>query len=311
MAAQARILEERELQKRLAHVDTLVGELQQLPDLASRALVEELLSTVLDLHGEALSRMLDALGPRGDPAADRLLEGMAADDLIRGVLLLHGLHPMDLRSRVEGALESVRPYMRSHGGGVELVGVAGDTVRIRLEGHCQGCPSSMVTLKLAVEKAIYEAAPDVSAIEVLDPPDASASGPPPIAGLVSLPVVSSSGPRPAPRPTVSPSGEWVTLAARAAHIDNGTVLKTRADNDAVLIARAGDVFYAYVATCPACAGGMEGAALDGAQLVCDLCGARYDIRRAGAGIESDFRIEPLPLLEESGALRIAIPARLA
>ena len=311
MAAQARILEERELQKRLAHVDTLVGELQQLPDLASRALVEELLSTVLDLHGEALSRMLDALGPRGDPAADRLLEGMAADDLIRGVLLLHGLHPMDLRSRVEGALESVRPYMRSHGGGVELVGVAGDTVRIRLEGHCQGCPSSMVTLKLAVEKAIYEAAPDVSAIEVLDPPDASTSGPPPIAGLVSLPVVSSSGPRPAPRPTVSPSGEWVTLAARAAHIDNGTVLKTRADNDAVLIARAGDVFYAYVATCPACAGGMEGAALDGAQLVCDLCGARYDIRRAGAGIESDFRIEPLPLLEESGALRIAIPARLA
>src|ERR1700687_4366162 len=224
MAAQARILEERELQKRLARVDALVGELQQLPDLASRAMVEELLSTVLDLHGEALSRMLAALGPRGEPAADRLLEGMAADDLIRVVLLLHGLHTMDLRSRVEGALESVRPYMRSHGGGVELVGIAGDTVRIRLEGHCQGCPSSMVTLKLAVEKAIYEAAPDVAAIEVLDPPDASASGPPPIAGLVSLPVVSSSGPRPAPGPspgpTVSPSGEWVTLAAGAAHIDN-------------------------------------------------------------------------------------------
>ena len=308
MAAPARILEERELQKRLAQVDALVGELQQLPDPASRALVEELLSTVLDLHGEALSRMLDALGPRGDPASDRLLERLAADDLIRGVLLLHGLHPVDLRSRVEGALESVRPYMRSHGGGVELVGLTGDTVRIRLEGHCQGCPSSMVTLKLAVEKAIYDAAPDVAAIEVVEP-DAPASGPPQIAGLVSLPVISSSGPRSAPRPSVAPTGEWVTLAARPAHIDNGSVLKTRADNDAVLIARAGDVFYAYVATCPACAGGMEGAALDGAQLVCDLCGARYDIRRAGAGIESEFRIEPLPLLEESGVLRIAIPAR--
>src|ERR1700726_5342018 len=98
MAAQARILEERELQKRLAHVDTLVGELQQLPDLASRALVEELLSTVLDLHGEALSRMLDALGPRGDPDTDRLLQRLAGDDLIRGILLLHGLHPQDLRT---------------------------------------------------------------------------------------------------------------------------------------------------------------------------------------------------------------------
>ncbi len=169
MAAQARIVEERELQKRLAHVDALVGELQQLPDLASRALVEELLSTVLDLHGEALSRMLDVLGPRGEPATDRLLERMAADDVIRGVLLLHGLHPLDLRTRVEGALESVRPYMRSHGGGVELLDVTGDTVRIRLEGHCKTCPSSTVTLKLAVEKAIYEAAPDVAAIEVVEP----------------------------------------------------------------------------------------------------------------------------------------------
>jgi hypothetical protein len=55
---------------------------------------------------------------------------------------------------------------------------------------------------------------------------------------------------------------------------------------------------------------MEGATLDGAVLVCDRCAARYDIRRAGAGVGTDFRMEPLPLLEESGVLRIAIPARL-
>jgi Fe-S cluster biogenesis protein NfuA/nitrite reductase/ring-hydroxylating ferredoxin subunit len=311
MTAQARLLEERELQKRLAHVDTLVGELQKLPDLASRALVEELLSTVLDLHGEALSRMLDALGPRGEPATDRLLERMAADDVVRGVLLLHGLHPLDLRTRVEGALESVRPYMRSHGGGVELLDVTGDTVRIRLEGHCKTCPSSTVTLKLAVEKAIYEAAPDVAAIEVVEPENGPAMRPPQIAGLVALPVVSAANPRPAPRPAVTVSGEWVTLAARASHVSNGSVLKTVADGDAVLIARTGDVFYAYVAKCPACDGGMEAASLDGAVLVCGACAGRYDIRRAGAGIGSDFRIEPLPLLEDSGVLRIAIPARLA
>jgi hypothetical protein len=56
---------------------------------------------------------------------------------------------------------------------------------------------------------------------------------------------------------------------------------------------------------------MEDASLDGAVLVCDGCGTRYDIRRAGAGIGSDFRIEPLPLLEDSGVLRIAIPSGLA
>lgn len=307
MAAPTRIVEERELHKRLAHVDVLVGELQQLPDPASRALVEELLSTVLDLHGEALSRMLDVAGPRGDPAADRLLERMAADEVIRSVLLLHGLHPLDLRTRVEGALESVRPYMRSHGGGVELLGVAGDIVRIRLEGHCQGCPSSTVTLKLAVEKAIYDAAPDVSAIEVVEPDNAQPSGPPQISGLMTLPMVAS--PIPAAR-SDSPAGDWVTLAARATHIGEGTVLKTTVSGDSVLIARAGSVFYAYAASCPACAGAMDGAALDGTALVCDVCGARYDIRRAGAGIECDFRMEPLPLLEDSGVLRIAIPARV-
>ncbi len=307
MAARARIVEERELQKRLARIDALVGELQELPDLALRAKVEDLLSTVLDLHGEALSRMLDALGPRGDAAADRLLRAMADDDLIRGVLLLHGLHPIDLRTRVEGALESVRPYMRSHGGGVELVAVLGDVVRIRLEGHCKSCPSSMVTLKLAVEKAIYEAAPDVVAIEVADPVDAAPTGPPSMPGLMALPMVARPSPKVMPLPVSAPSGEWVTLAARSADVRNGTVLRTTVDGGGVLIARSGDVFYAYVASCPACAGDMEGATLDGAALVC-TCATRYDIRRAGAGIGTDHRIEPMPLLEESGVLRVAVLA---
>jgi Fe-S cluster biogenesis protein NfuA/nitrite reductase/ring-hydroxylating ferredoxin subunit len=310
MAAPTRIVEERELQTRLAHVDALVGELQQLSDPASWAKVEELLSTVLDLHGEALSRMLAALGPRGDPDADRLLSRMAGDDVIKGVLLLHGLHPMDLRSRVEGALESVRPYMRSHGGGVELLDVAGDTVRIRLQGHCQGCPSSMVTLKLAVEKAIYEAAPDVDAIEVADPVDAAPTGPPPMAGLVALPMVAAA-PRAAARPLPTPSGEWVTVPARSGDVEDGTVVRTSVDGARVLIARAGDVFYAYVAACPACASGMEHATLDGAAIECDSCNARFDIRRAGAGIGSDSRLEPLPLLEDGGVLRVAVLAPVA
>jgi Fe-S cluster biogenesis protein NfuA/nitrite reductase/ring-hydroxylating ferredoxin subunit len=311
MAATARILEERELQKRLARVDALVGELLQLSDPASRAMVEELLSTVLDLHGEALSRMLGALGTRGEPATDRLLQRMAEDDLIRGVLLLHGLHPIDLRTRVEGALESVRPYMRSHGGGVELLAVSGDVVRIRLEGHCQGCPSSTVTLKLAVEKAIYEAAPDIVGIEVDDPVSAPTSGPPDITGLVALPMIASAAPRQAPMPQPAPSGDWVTVGARAADVSNGGVVRTLVDGEAILIARSGDVFYAYVAACPACGGTMSEASLDGAALVCGACAARYDIRRAGAGIGTEARIEPLPLLEESGVLRVALLAGLS
>src|SRR5207342_3700909 len=93
------------------------------------------------------------------------LSALAADDLVASLLLVHGLHPYGVVERVEQALESVRPYLGSHGGDVELLGVGEDgTVRLRLLGSCDGCPSSAVTLKLAVEGAIESAAPEVTAI---------------------------------------------------------------------------------------------------------------------------------------------------
>ena len=70
--------------------------------------------------------------------------------------------------RVEAALDSVRPYLGSHGGDVELLEVADDgVVRLRLLGSCNSCPSSSVTLELAVEDAIEAAAPEVASIEVV------------------------------------------------------------------------------------------------------------------------------------------------
>ena len=83
------------------------------------------------------------------------------------LLVLHGLHPRDTETRVVEALDKVRPYLGSHAGGVELLGVDPEgVVRLRLEGSCDGCPSSTMTVKLAIERAIEEAAPDVTAVEV-------------------------------------------------------------------------------------------------------------------------------------------------
>ena len=65
------------------------------------------------------------------------------------------------------ALDQVRPYLGSHAGGVELLGVdAAGVVHLRLEGSCDGCPSSVQTVKLAIERAIEEAAPEVAGVEV-------------------------------------------------------------------------------------------------------------------------------------------------
>src|SRR5271163_1979773 len=118
------------------------------------------------LHGAGLERMLEIVHQTAT-SGQAIIEALGRDDLVRSLLLLYGLHPESLESRVTQALEKTRPYLKSHGGNVTMVGVDDSgAVTLRLEGNCHGCPSSSATLKLAVEEAIYEAAPDVSAIIV-------------------------------------------------------------------------------------------------------------------------------------------------
>ena len=81
-------------------------------------------------------------------------------------LLIHGLYPVDLATRVQEALDSVRPYMESHGGNVELLGIEDGIAKLRLEGSCNGCPASASTMELAIEQALQEAAPDLEGIDV-------------------------------------------------------------------------------------------------------------------------------------------------
>ena len=123
-------------------------------------------TTAVELAGaaRALRRGAGAdrrdVGERDDGALARAL---ADDELVAHLLLLHGLHPVPLEERVREALDEVRPYLDSHGGDVELLGVEDGVVRLRLQGSCSGCPSSAVTLKLAIEDAIHRRAPEVEA----------------------------------------------------------------------------------------------------------------------------------------------------
>ncbi len=130
------------------------------------AQVSELLELLTELYGAGLARIVE-LAAAGDGDGG-LLARMAGDDLVAGLLVLHGLHPDSFTNRVQRALAEVRPYLATHAGDVELTGVDEDlgAVRLRMMGSCDGCPSSSITLKLAVERAIYEAAPEVTLIEV-------------------------------------------------------------------------------------------------------------------------------------------------
>jgi Fe-S cluster biogenesis protein NfuA len=82
------------------------------------------------------------------------------------------------------ALDGARPFLHAHGGDVELLGVTDGTVRLRLAGNCRNCSSSTATLKLAIERAIYEAAPDVT--EIITGDQIVREEPAPANGLVQL-----------------------------------------------------------------------------------------------------------------------------
>src|SRR5215469_18294517 len=166
----------RELERRVRRVDALVRELQALPDEGARRSAVEAFRALLELHGEALERLLALAGP--DVTAR-----LAGDPEVGGLLLLHGLHPVPFDQRVQRALDGVRPYLGSHGGGVQVLDARDGAVRLRLEGTCHGCPSSMATLEHAIERAILDGAPDVAAIHVEGVAEAAPAGFVPLASI--------------------------------------------------------------------------------------------------------------------------------
>jgi Fe-S cluster biogenesis protein NfuA len=137
----------------------LLARAERIPNESARALVYESLQSLLAFYGDGLAQLLKLI--RESPGGPDILERLAGDPLVSGVLLIHGLHPMPLETRLHRALEKLRPYFKSHGGNVELVSLQNDFARLRLQGTCKTCPSSSVTLELAVRRALEEACPDL------------------------------------------------------------------------------------------------------------------------------------------------------
>jgi Fe-S cluster biogenesis protein NfuA len=142
----------------LEKIEQMLERVEGHPDPDVRETTRELVRELLDFHREGLSRMMEVSENR---------KTLAADPKVAALLLLHGLHPDDLGVRVERALDKVRPYLGSHGGSVELVAIEEGRIRLRLQGSCDGCPSSAETLRTSIEEAILAAAPDAEGIEVV------------------------------------------------------------------------------------------------------------------------------------------------
>jgi Fe-S cluster biogenesis protein NfuA/nitrite reductase/ring-hydroxylating ferredoxin subunit len=262
-------------------LDALVGELGALADPRARAKAEEVVRLLMHLYGAGLARIMELVDEAGAPAAP-LLHRFGDDDLVASLLIVHGLHPLELEARVSRALDRVRPYLASHDGDVKLLGIEQGVVRLQLVGSCQGCPSSSVTMKHAVERAIQDAAPEVTRIEVVGVDGVAASA------LLQI-------------------SAWTPLAAPPA-LGPGELAPVEINGAKVLLCRAGTAWYAYRDSCPSCGSSLTSEALRDDLLGCAVCDHHYDVRRAGACVDAaELHLDPLPLLQEDGRVKVAVP----
>jgi Fe-S cluster biogenesis protein NfuA len=175
-------MEQREFQERTQEIERLVERVQAVEDENARAVALDLLRTLMDLHGAVLARVVE-LAVGGGEAGRALLAGLCSDAMISGLLVLYGVHPLDVETRVAGGLDKVREDLQSRAASVELLGVTDAEVRVRIQVDGHGCGSSADVVRSLVEQAIYEAAPEVLSIQVEGAAAASAGGFVPLAAL--------------------------------------------------------------------------------------------------------------------------------
>src|SRR5215208_5466976 len=113
-------------------MEALLGEIETLSDPNARSKAAEVVGVLLELYGEGLARMMEVVAEGEE--RERTFDAFAEDELVSHLLLLHGLHPLDLETRVIMALEEVRPSLQSQGGKGELWGGKEGVARLRRKG---------------------------------------------------------------------------------------------------------------------------------------------------------------------------------
>lgn len=274
--------------------DRFTDEALRLDDEHARDVAIKLKDAVEGIHREALVRIVRRM--KEDPATLAVLKELAQDPAVRMVLLLHDIIRPPTSVRVEEALEDVRPYIRSHGGEVELLGVADGTVRLRLLGACQGCAGSQATLRNGVEKAIRERAPEIHTIELAD--DTPTAGP----ALIAPDAIGVSTKR-------DPADGWRLAVARS-QVRPGHLTRVEVDGVDLLLAEVDDQVVCYRNVCAHMAMPLHGGDLDGGVLTCPWHGFAYLLESGECLTAPEVQLDPCPVRVRAGQIEVR-PAMVA
>jgi Fe-S cluster biogenesis protein NfuA/nitrite reductase/ring-hydroxylating ferredoxin subunit len=261
----------------------LLAEVEALPYPGARKLIQDCMESVLGFYGAGVKRILQVVSEDGSEGR-KVFRDLIRDDVVKGLLLIHDLHPLNLETRLLEALDKVRPYLKSHGGNVELISLEHDVARLRLQGTCQSCASSSVTLELAIRHAIEQACPDLVHFEVEGvAQDKSA------AAQVSRRAVT----------------DW-TVVKSAHQLEEGAWMPVRTGDMRLVVCKLNDTLYAYRNRCPACNMPLDTGSFEGGFLSCAL-NHRYDVVHAGRCAEiPSAHLDPLPLLVQENVVKVAL-----
>lgn len=169
------MVDEKDFQQRVQKIGALVNDLEAIADPAVRAAAKELVQLLMDLHGTGLERILEIVFQSGDGGTP-VIDELGQDPLVSSLLILYGLHPEDLQTRVERKLRQIGSKLHKMGAEVKFVGVNSGDVRVRVSVDGHACGSTSRTVQTTVEEAIYEAAPDLTSLVVEGLEEPAASG---------------------------------------------------------------------------------------------------------------------------------------
>lgn len=284
-----------EFDQAVAELETLVGTLERDGD--ERALL--------------LLQLMDAIHR---PAFELLLAGQPEHPIAAAVLAMYELVPLDEHSQIEEALDEIRPYIESHGGGLELLDVEGGTIHVRLSGSCHGCAASAMTLRRGVEAKLRERIPWFEEIVAHDPEEADEEPLPNALPMVQ--VGASAGVAPA---RGGGAGELLQIAqlkrpvfvdvGRFEDLAEGEMMAADVDGNSILIINVDGEPYAFRNICPTDGRNpLDGGRLAGSVLVCPWHNCAYDAR-SGKRADDEPNTDSLAVVpiavSSDGVMRIA------
>jgi Fe-S cluster biogenesis protein NfuA len=164
-----------EFQEKVKQLGSLIAQIDNLRDGPQKAAGKELVQLLMDVHGAGLERVMEIVFESG-ASGPGLIDKLGQDSLVGSLLLLYSLHPDDLETRVQKAMERIRPRLRKLACSVDLMSAIDGNVRVQLTTTGHSCGSSSKDLRAIVEDGVFEFAPDVASLEILGLEEPSASG---------------------------------------------------------------------------------------------------------------------------------------